>query len=102
LVNGDINEEKLVNVVTTVSNNNDTKLVDMLDGLNECTETTRKNWQKLQSRKIITQITGNIVDENDKSAKMLKCGTDKSPEAVAEIAERVKDDMLVWESHFIT
>jgi len=45
---------------------------------------------------------GNIVDENDKSAQMLKCGTDKSPGAVAEIAERVKDDMLVWQPILIT
>jgi hypothetical protein len=35
------------------------------------------------------------VDENDKSAKMLKCGTDKAPEVVAEIVERVKNDILV-------
>jgi len=42
------------------------------------------------------------VDENDKSAQMLKCGTDKSPGAVAEIAERVKDDMLVWQPILIT
>jgi hypothetical protein len=45
----------------------------------------------------LTNITGNIVDENEKSTKMLKCGTDKSPEVVAEIVERVKDDVLVWQ-----
>ena len=41
LVDGEIHEEKLVQVVTTISNNNDTKLVGMLDTLNDCTETTR-------------------------------------------------------------
>jgi hypothetical protein len=41
MVDGEINEEKLINVVTTVSNSNDTKLVGMLDTLNNCTETTR-------------------------------------------------------------
>jgi hypothetical protein len=56
----------------------------------------------IKQKNIYLYHIGNIVDENDKSAQMLKCGTDKSPGAVAEIAERVKDDMLVRESHFIT
>jgi hypothetical protein len=50
LVDGEINEEKLVNVVTQVSNSNDTKLVGMLDTLNDCTEKTRIG-KKLHIRK---------------------------------------------------
>jgi hypothetical protein len=43
MVDGEIHEEKLVNLVTTVTNSaDDTKLVENLDTLNGCTETTRK------------------------------------------------------------
>jgi hypothetical protein len=42
MVDGEIHEEKLVDLVTTVSNSNETKLVDMLDNLNNCTELSRK------------------------------------------------------------
>jgi hypothetical protein len=48
----------------------------------------------------LKKITGNILDENDKAANMLKCGVDKSPDVVAEISERVKNEMLVWKPHF--
>jgi hypothetical protein len=44
---------------------------------------------------------GNILDENDKAANMLKCGVDKSPAVVAEIAERVKDETLVRQPYWI-
>jgi hypothetical protein len=45
----------------------------------------------------LTKFTGNILDENEKSAKFLKCGVDKAPGVVAEMVERVKDETLVWD-----
>jgi hypothetical protein len=59
--------------------------------------------QKLFRRNIILpKITGNILDENEKLAKMLKCGVDKAPGVVAEMVERVKDETLVWDPHYLS
>jgi hypothetical protein len=49
---------------------------------------------------LFTKIIGNIPDENEKSAKMLKCGVDKAPEVVAEMVERVKHESIVWKPSF--
>jgi hypothetical protein len=43
----------------------------------------------------LTKIAGSIVDESEKSAKMLKCGTDNEPAVVTMLIEMVKNDLLV-------
>jgi hypothetical protein len=43
----------------------------------------------------LTKIAGSIVDESEKSAKMLKCGTDNAPAVVTMLIEMVKNELLV-------
>jgi hypothetical protein len=94
-VNGKVDEAKLLSQLASLSFGDVEKLMDMYSTFNFCSNLTSEIFKitEIQFTKLCLYSGG--MDACDKASKLLQCGKENSPEAVAGLMKNLEIEMNV-------
>jgi len=94
-VNGKLVEEALIAQFSAISAGDLEKLTDMYSTLNFCSNLTSWTLKNTQIACFLIKTYSGGMDPCDKVAKLLKCGKDNSPDAVAGLMQNLENAITV-------